>query len=125
MVGIIIGIAGLLSILGVALFTYINRTKEQEPGTPPPDAGCCGAHAVCEKGLKKVETTIDYFDDEELDEMKGVPSENYTDEQLEQFRDVLYTLRKEEIEDWMISLEKREIHFPELLKAEALDLLQG
>ena len=35
MVGIIIGIAGLLTILGVALFTYINRNKEQEAGTPP------------------------------------------------------------------------------------------
>lgn len=125
MVGIIIGIAGLLTILGVALFTYINRNKEQEAGTPPPDAGCCGAHAVCEKELKKIEPVIDYFDDEELDAMKGIPAGDFTDAQLDQFRDVLYTLRKEEIEDWLINLEKREIHFPELLKAEALDLLRG
>lgn len=125
MAGIIIGITGLLSILGVALFTYINRNKEQEAGTPPPEAGCCGAHAVCEKGLKKIDTVIDYFDDEELDELKGIPAGSFTDEQLDRFRDVLYTLRKEEIEDWMISLEKREILFPEILKAEALDLLRG
>jgi len=125
MVGIIIGIAGLLTIVGVALFTYISRNKEQEAGTPPPDAGCCGAHAVCEKELKKIEPVIDYFDDEELDAMKGIPAGDFTDAQLDQFRDVLYTLRKEEIEDWLINLEKREIHFPELLKAEALDLLRG
>ncbi len=125
MAGIIIGIAGLLCILGVALFTYLNRNKEQEAGTPPPEAGCCGAHAICEKGLKKLDTVIDYFDDEELDEMKGIPSGEFTDEQVDLFRDVLYTLRQEEIADWMVSLEKREIHFPELLKAEALDLLRG
>jgi len=125
MAGIIIGIAGLLCILGVALFTYLNRNKEQEAGTPPPEAGCCGAHAICEKGLKKLDTVIDYFDDEELDEMKGIPSGDFTDEQVDLFRDVLYTLRQEEIADWMVSLEKREIHFPELLKAEALDLLRG
>ena len=35
MVGIIIGIAGLLTILGVALFTYINRNKEQEARYAP------------------------------------------------------------------------------------------
>lgn len=124
MAGIIIGIAGLLCILGVALFTYINRNKEQEAGTPPPEAGCCGAHAVCEKGLKKIDAVIDYFDDEELDELKGIPAESFTDGQLDRFRDVLYTLRKEEIGDWIISLEKREIRFPEALKAEALDLLR-
>ncbi len=107
MAGIIIGIAGLLSILGVALFTYLNRNKEQEAGTPPPEAGCCGAHAICEKGLKKLDTVIDYFDDEELDEMKGIPSGEFTDEQVDLFRDVLYTLRQEEIADWMVSLEKR------------------
>lgn len=120
---IIIGIAGLLII--VALFTYINRDKPQDAGTPPPEAGCCGAHAVCEKGLKKINTAIDYFEDEELDALKGIAPENFTDDQLEQFRDVLYTLRREEIEDWLGSLEKRDIRFPELLKAEALDLLRG
>ncbi len=125
MAGIIIGIAGLLSLLGVALFTYINRNKPQEAGTPPPEAGCCGAHAVCEKGLKKISPVIDYFEDEELDALKDIPSGNFTDEQLDQFREVLYTLRREEIEDWLISLEKRKIQFPELLKTEALDLLRG
>ncbi|MDE5639071.1 MAG: hypothetical protein K2I47_04660, partial [Odoribacter sp.] len=96
-----------------------------EAGTPPPEAGCCGAHAVCEKGLKKISPVIDYFEDEELDALKDIPSGNFTDEQLDQFREVLYTLRREEIEDWLISLEKRKIQFPELLKTEALDLLRG
>lgn len=123
MLYIILGIAGLLII--VALFTYINRHKEQksEP-VAPPEAGCCGAHAVCEKGLKKINSPIDYFEDEELDALKNISSSDFTDEQLDQFRDVLYTLRKEEIEDWLMSLEKREIQFPEVLKAEALDLMK-
>ena len=53
MVGIIIGIAGLLTILGVALFTYINRNKEQEAGTPPPDAGVVAHMQYVRKDSKK------------------------------------------------------------------------
>lgn len=123
MVYIILGIAGLL--VSVALFTYINLRKgeESEPISAP-EAGCCGAHAICEKGLKKINPQTDYFEDEELDALKGISPEHYSDEQVEQFRDVLYTLRKEEIEDWMISLAKREIQLPVVLKAEVLDLLK-
>ncbi|WP_251619927.1 hypothetical protein [Odoribacter lunatus] len=125
MLYILIGIAGLLVI--VALFTFFSKrtTSEETENTSLPDAECCGAHAVCEKGLKKMDTHIDYFEDEELDAMKGIPADAYTPEQLDRFRDVLYTLRKEEITDWFISLEKREIQFPEILKIEALDLLEN
>ena len=84
---------------------------------------CCGAHAVCEKGLKKANPHIDYFDDEELDVWKHTDADAYSDEQIEQFREILYTLRPEELEDWLVSLEKREIAFPTVLRPEAYDLL--
>lgn len=122
MIYLLLGLTGLLII--VALFTFFNKRKDNqsEEITAPP-AECCGAHAVCEKGLKKADTHIDYFDDEELDAFRGIPADGYNDVQIDAFRDVLYTLRREEVEDWLISLEKREIDLPEILRPEALEML--
>ena len=118
MIYLLLGLTGLLII--VALFTFFNKRKDNQPEeiTAPP-AECCGAHAVCEKGLKKADTHIDYFDDA----FRGIPADGYNDVQIDAFRDVLYTLRHEEVEDWLISLEKREIDLPEILRPEALEML--
>lgn len=121
MIYLIGGITGLLII--VALFTFINKhkTPDSEETVVPP-AECCGAHAVCEKGLKKVNDTIDYFEDEELDVYRGIQAEAYSDEQIDQFREILYTLPSGETEDWLISLEKRGIQLPAILRQEAIDM---
>ena len=118
MIYIIVGILGLLLV--VALFTYLSSRgkKTPEPPVTAPPAECCGAHAICEKGLKRADEKIEYFDDEELDAYSGIPSDAYTDEQIDQFREIFYTIRPEEIPDWFISLEKRHIAFPEPLKQE-------
>ena len=122
MIYIILGIMGLLFI--VALFTYISRRRNNTPDEPiTPPIECCGAHEVCEKGLKIVDPNIIYYDDEELDAYKHIPSNSYNDAQIDIFRDILYTLRTEEIEDWLISLDKREIYLPEILRPEAIDLI--
>lgn len=122
MIYIILGITGLLII--VALFTFLFRKKQEEPEeiTAPP-AECCGAHAICEKGLKKAEPKIEYFDDEELDNFRGISADAYTDIQIDIFRDILYTLKSGEVSDWLISLEKREINLPEILRPEALEMI--
>lgn len=121
MIFILAGITGLLIL--VALFTYIGKRRKEEPEEIiAPPAECCGAHAVCEKGLKKADPHIDYFDDEELDAFRQMPADAYTDEQIEIFRDILYTLRQEEVEDWLISLEKREINLPLILRQEAIEM---
>ena len=67
MIYILSGLTGLLIL--VALFTFIHKHRHSEdPETiVAPPADCCGAHAICEKGLKKASPQIDYFDDEELD----------------------------------------------------------
>ena len=121
MLYIILGIAGLLFI--VALFTYLSKRKQNKPEeVVAPPADCCGAHAICEKGLKKADPTIEYFEDEELDRFKNIPADAYTVDQIDAFREVLYTLRPEEITDWLISLEKREIYLPNILRQEAIDM---
>lgn len=121
MLYLVAGLAGLLFL--VALFTYLGKRKdlgEDEIAAPP--AGCCGVHAVCEKGLKKADPHIEYFDDEELDIYRGIPAEAYNDEQIDEFREILYSLRREDVEDWLISLEKREINLPIILRQEAIDI---
>lgn len=123
MIYILGGLTGLLFL--VALFTFLNKKRSAEPEeiiAPPAD--CCGAHAICEKGLKKANPGIDYFDDEELDAYRDIPADAYDDKQIDEFREVLYTLRAGEVEDWLISLEKRGVQLPEILRQEAIDMCQ-
>ena len=58
MIYIIISIIGLLVI--VALFTYSSKskTKTEEPPVVVPPADCCGTHAICVKGLKKLDWSV-------------------------------------------------------------------
>ena len=59
---------------------------------------------------------IEYFDDEELDKFRGRPSDQYSDDEAEQFRDVLLTMRPEEVSNWGRSLRLREINLPNQVK---------
>ena len=68
--------------------------------------------------LGKIDEKIEYFDDEELDQYRGIPSDSFDDQQIDQFREILYTIRPEELSDWFISLEKRGIELPDVLKQE-------
>ena len=87
---------------------------------------CCGEHEVCEKGKIKraLRTDIEYFDDEELDRYRGTAPDEYDDEAVEEFREVLYTMHPSEIEDWLKSLELREVALPDALKDELFMLLR-
>ncbi|MBO4370517.1 MAG: phospholipase [Paludibacteraceae bacterium] len=86
----------------------------------PRPEGCCGQHEVCEKeSLLATQIKAEYFDDEELDAFIGREGD-YTDEETEQFAEVLYTLREEEVAQWLNSLQVRGIRLPENLRDEAL-----
>lgn len=61
---------------------------------------------------------IEYYDDEELDRFQGRPSDGYTDTEVEQFAEVLYTMRPEEVSGWNRSLLLRGINIPDQLKDE-------
>ncbi len=89
------------------------------------DDECCGEHEVCEKGKIKraLRTDIEYFDDEELDVYRGMASDEYDDEAVEEFREVLYTMDPKEVDDWLKSLELRGVALPDALKDEVFVLL--
>lgn len=124
----------ILSLIGLTLIAmgvgvmYNRRVRRRlqsgelqaEPEVVTPDAECCGQHEVCEKEslLAAVSKGVEYYDDEELDRFRGRPSDSYTDAEVEEFREVLYTCREEEVAGWSRSLQLRGIELPDELKDE-------
>lgn len=84
--------------------------------------GCCGKHAVCEKDqlLEAFTQPIEYFDDEELDAYKGREADQYSAEEIEQFEEIMTTMREDEVPSWLHSLQLRGINLPNELKDEAM-----
>ena len=68
---------------------------------------------------------IEYFDDEELDAYRGRPSDAYTDDEAEQVRDVMLTMRQDEIPAWGRSLNLRGISLPDQVKDDYTLLVTG
>lgn len=127
---IIVGIlVGLFTLIGIAILIKVNRDRKkanpvQEEPTAAPASDCCGAHEVCEFDLIKAdENRIEYYDDEELDEYKSINVNAYSGDQIDQFRDILYTLKTDEIRYWLLSIERRKINLPDILISEARMLM--
>jgi hypothetical protein len=105
-----------------------NRKHRDEVGEVPVvetniDPSCCGAHEVCDFDATKADPTIvEYFEDEDLDKLRAINPGDYSEEQIDQLREVLYTLQTHEIRKWLLSLERRYIHLPDFLIQEARDL---
>ena len=118
-------------LLGIVLYIGHRRekikirngeTKADAPEQPEIPAECCGAHEICERDslLAAVSKKIEYYDDEELDEWKGTPADRYDDRQTETFREILYSMRSDEVAGWVRSLQLRGIGLPDGIKDEVL-----
>lgn len=121
-------------LIGVALFGLVagyfyNRNiqkkidrgeLEEAPPVVTVDSECCGQHQICEKEslLAAVSKQIEYYDDEELDRFKGRPSDGYLEEEIEEFRDILYSMQEVDVAGWSRSLQLRGIELPDELKDE-------
>lgn len=122
MLYIILGIIALIAT--VIIYTLLSKHNEKEEEvTKEIDPECCGAHEICDLDLKKLNEEIEYFDDEELDLFISRPENKYSEEEIDIFRDILYTLKPQEIREWITSLEIRKVNLPEPLKQEVLSLL--
>lgn len=117
-------------ILGVVVFVFQwlfhrNDTDDTIVIGEADCATCSGENASCEQVCMMEAATkpVEYFDDEELDAYKGRPSSDYTDEEVEAFAEVLYTLRPEDLRTWGRSLTLREINLPDQLKDAYASLL--
>lgn len=122
---ILIGVA----LFGLAAGYFYNRNiqkkidrgeLEEAPPVVTVDSECCGQHQICEKEslLAAVSKQIEYYDDEELDRFKGRPSDGYSEEEIEEFRDILYSMQEVDVAGWSRSLQLRGIELPDELKDE-------
>ncbi len=129
MLHLIIGLL-LLGLVAFIISFFRNRSlqKKLERGeiTELPtikqvsDIECCGQHEVCEKEslLAAISKEIEYYDDEELDRYRGTTSDAYSDEAVNEFRDILYTMKEDEVAGWVRSLQLRAIELPDAIKDE-------
>lgn len=81
---------------------------------------CCGQHEVCEKEslLAAVSKKVEYYDDEELDRFAGKTSADYSADEENEFRDILYTMQPHEVAGWVRSLQLRGVEVPDGIKDE-------
>ncbi len=121
---------GALLVLGIAAYALGNLNRKRQGDTPTEedkpaprtDMECCGQHAVCERDslLAGVSRKIEYYDDEELDRFRGTPSDGYNDEDADAFREVLYTMRPDDVPGWVRSLQLRGVSLPDGVKDEII-----
>ena len=119
-----------LVVLGIisAIFGLFSHKKgeDEEPLVEGVSCNTCnGDNSKCEQECMMEAATkeTEYYDDEELDLFRGRPSDEYTDEEVEQFADVLYTMKPEEVSGWNRSLILRGINLPDQLKDEVVGFL--
>lgn len=120
----------------VSYLVYVNKRKVRKP--LPTDeteeerkkriraekiasGECCGQHEVCEKdSLLNTKAQIVYYDDEDLDAFAQRDPSGYTDDEINQFQNVLYTMKDYDVAGWLKSLQLRNIELPDVVKEEAL-----
>ena len=82
--------------------------------------GICGITCFCDAMTTKrpnnqttqmAEEPV-YFEDEELDAYRGLAADASTPEAVEEFREVMTTMRPDEVPQWLHSLQLRGIELP-------------
>lgn len=103
-----------------------DNSSETNQSLRSTSIGCCGMHQTCERDslLAAVSTSIIYYDDEELDFYQNVPADSYSDEAVEEFREILISLREDDVAGWVRSLQLRGIEIPEALKPELFLIIE-
>ena len=126
-----IGIGSLLILAIIAaIATKLTKQKVGEPDVIMPTSGDCsscdGTDDKCEQVCMMEAATkdVEYYDDEELDRFRGRESDQYTDEEVEEFATVLYTMQPKEVKGWNRSLILREINLPNQIKDELIAMIE-
>lgn len=119
----------LFFVVALTISNYLQRRKgnsKEREATPPSinlgDSGCCGAHETCERDslIAAFAEKPEYFDDEELDRYAHRNSDGYAANEIDEFREVFYSVLDEEKPRWIRSLQMRDISLPDQLKDEVL-----
>ena len=109
--------------------TANNANETEENRIPSPVQGCadeaCGIRSICPSEqilMGECRQEITYYEDEELDAFVGRGENDYTAEEEEQWRDVLYTLQPADLLGWGQSIKHRGLIMPSSIHDEFLHL---
>lgn len=115
----------IIAALIVAWLTSRGGSKEVATEIKEVADDCCGAHEVCEAdSLLSASDAIEYYNDEELDCFTDCKQSSYSMSDIEEFRDVLYTLKESEVAGWLRSMQLRRIELPLIIREEALMIVE-
>jgi hypothetical protein len=108
------------------LFSKKGKEEKVKMPTSSSCATCNGLDPKCEQECMMEASTreIEYYEDEELDAFKGKASNDYTEKEVSQFSEVLYTMRPDEVKGWSRSLTLRGINLPDQLKDEVFMMIE-
>ncbi len=107
----------------------VNETDENPTSNEAAPQGCadegCSLRPICPSeqilaGECKQEIT--YYEDEELDAFAGRGENDYTPDEEEQWRDVLYTLQPADLLGWGQSIKHRGLVMPAAIRLEFMQL---
>lgn len=107
----------------------VDETDENPTSNEATPQGCadegCGLRPICPSeqilaGECKQEIT--YYEDEELDAFAGRGENDYTPDEEEQWRDVLYTLQPVDLLGWGQSIKHRGLVMPAAIRLEFMQL---
>ena len=117
-------------IVGIVLYLLDRRDRANGVATEDADSAetpeqqeeCCGMHITCERDslMAAMSDKIEYYDDEELDAYAGRAEDAYEEHEIDEFRDVLLTLRPDDIAGWARSIQLRGITLPSAVRDELL-----
>lgn len=131
---VLIGV-GVLTAALIFVLAKSRKGEEETTETPTNDAAgrrrphapaatCCGAHEVCEaETLLTLTDEVIYYDDEELDRYRGTAADDYSDGEIDEFREVLLTLQPHEVAGWLRSLGLRGVEPPAEIRDEGLTIV--
>lgn len=113
----------LLSILvavGLPLWLYDRKHRHSNEGNTIMSQedtcsdDCCTTHEVCpsQELLTGIGEAPVYYDDEDLDRFANRLPNDYSPEEIDEFRDILYTLIPADRMGWCKSLKKRGVTMP-------------
>ena len=85
----------------------------------------CGLRSICPSEqilVGECKQEITYYEDEELDAFAGRGEDDYTPEEEEQWRDVLYTQQPADLLGWGQSIKHRGLVMPAAIRQEFMQL---
>lgn len=129
-----------LVVVGGLLWLLDRRQTPEQSDAPQPEAGtdtdttaadgdgdeeCCGQHYSCERDslLTALSEGIEYYEDEELDRFAGRKAHEYSEDEKDEFRDILQTLLPDDLAGWGRSIQLRGINLPDDVRDEFIMLI--